>query len=442
MKKWLVGLLVLLAVLVLVSPGIVGLFAERSLQKAVDQAEQESSEIVVTTVQFDRDWFTSAGRHRIEFRGGELHAAASDIAKIAGHDSVPALIINTELEHGIWPLTSTTDDNASFMPVLARSVSTMQLEADDGAVIDLPGVLHTELGLTGAARTRYLLDPGTLDAEDVRGEWGGADLLYSMAASGSSATVSGSIEPWKFETDTSAIHSGMVIIDAESSATPYGFNVGSLRLSADGLSITDAGETVSLRSLNLNGDSEIDTGRLSGSGKFGLGGVSLPGFGEASIDFQLTTNGVDARSLQNIFAVIEAAQSSSDPNRRAQDIDDLIESDVRSMLSKGASVHVEKLVLALPQGELNATFSFDMPQSDRVIVKSWASLGLLMNASVNISVDEDLLRFAQSMMPELSSLIALGYLRRDGSVYRLLGKIENGVVTINGAPMSIPMARL
>ena len=61
---------------------------------------------------------------------------------------------------------------------------------------------------------------------------------------------------------------------------------------------------------------------------------------------------------------------------------------------------------------------------------------------LNISVDEDLLRFAQSMMPELSSLIALGYLRRDGSVYRLLGKIENGVVTINGAPMSIPMARL
>ena len=67
---------------------------------------------------------------------------------------------------------------------------------------------------------------------------------------------------------------------------------------------------------------------------------------------------------------------------------------------------------------------------------------LQLTASANIIIDDGLLRFLQSQAPELGTLIAMGYLRRDGSVYKLNAEVGNGLVTINGAPMAIPMTGL
>jgi hypothetical protein len=39
-------------------------------------------------------------------------------------------------------------------------------------------------------------------------------------------------------------------------------------------------------------------------------------------------------------------------------------------------------------------------------------------------------------------LIGLGYLRRNGDSYEMRAGIKNGVLTINGAPMQIPMNAL
>ena len=66
MKRWIVVLLVALAVLVLISPGIIGRLAERSIEDGITVAELESPEITISTESFDRGWFSSVGRHRIE----------------------------------------------------------------------------------------------------------------------------------------------------------------------------------------------------------------------------------------------------------------------------------------------------------------------------------------------------------------------------------------
>ena len=49
MKKGFVALLIALALIVLVSPGIVGHFAERSMEENLDWAATENREVVVTS---------------------------------------------------------------------------------------------------------------------------------------------------------------------------------------------------------------------------------------------------------------------------------------------------------------------------------------------------------------------------------------------------------
>ncbi len=58
-------MLVLLAVIVLISPAIVGRLAEKNLQESFEWAESESGGIKFQTESFDRGWFTSVGRHRL-----------------------------------------------------------------------------------------------------------------------------------------------------------------------------------------------------------------------------------------------------------------------------------------------------------------------------------------------------------------------------------------
>ena len=54
MNRWFVAALVSLALIVLVSPGIVGRLAERSVEENLKFAASESDELVVTTESFER----------------------------------------------------------------------------------------------------------------------------------------------------------------------------------------------------------------------------------------------------------------------------------------------------------------------------------------------------------------------------------------------------
>jgi uncharacterized protein YdgA (DUF945 family) len=367
-----------------------------------------------------------------------MYAVATELAREAGQQQVPALIINTQLEHGIWP-TGAARNSESLLPVLARSVSTMQLEVENGDIVDIPGTLYTEVSLTGATNSHYILEAGSFDAPDARIQWTGADLMLSVAASGTALSMSGTIEPWSVRSLVSGITAGSVTIDAQTERTRYGINVGDVNLTIESVSLTDANQTVELQELRLVGSSDISGGRLSGNSALHVGSIVYPSLGDISVDLELTASEVDAESLQTIVAVIGAAESSPDPNIAMADIDQLIEDDVQMLLSRGANISVDKFSVTLAEGTINGSLSLELPQSDTSDLKTWARLALLLTASANISIDDELLKFAQSMAPELGGLIAMGYLRRDGERYTLNAEAANGTLTINGAPMSIPM---
>ena len=75
MKKSLLALLLFVVLVIIVSPGIIGGLAERSLNENLDWAAEKGGELIVSSQGFNRGWFSSEGQHRIELGDGAVRAA-------------------------------------------------------------------------------------------------------------------------------------------------------------------------------------------------------------------------------------------------------------------------------------------------------------------------------------------------------------------------------
>ena len=143
MKKGVIVVLVLLAALILVSPAIVGRLAEKSMDENLNWAAKESGELKVSSEQFERGWFSSEGRHRIEISDGHLMSALTTAGGGVDAGDLPALVVSTRIDHGIIPVTSVGRDGGSLAPGLGSAVSTMQIEIPGEEPVDIPGTIYS-----------------------------------------------------------------------------------------------------------------------------------------------------------------------------------------------------------------------------------------------------------------------------------------------------------
>ena len=233
MNRWLVAVLVTLALIVLVSPGIVGRLAEKSVEENLNLAAGENDDIVVTTESFDRGWFTSEGRHRIELRQGALHSVF--VGQGDASNAIPALVVDTHVDHGLLPLSSLARDVSSLKPGLASTVSSIALDPGDGEIIKLPGKIYSEVGLSGATASRFVLEAGSRNIDGGSVEWQGADVTVKMNPASGAVSVDGSVQPWAAMyadggEDRSRISFGDIRIHGQQEKSPYGLAVGSIKL--------------------------------------------------------------------------------------------------------------------------------------------------------------------------------------------------------------------
>ena len=84
MQRWLVILLVILALVILISPGIVGRLAEEKLADGIAWTELDSPGVKIATETFERSWFTSEGRHRVVFEDGQSQEATEIFSAATG----------------------------------------------------------------------------------------------------------------------------------------------------------------------------------------------------------------------------------------------------------------------------------------------------------------------------------------------------------------------
>ena len=439
MKRWFVALLVLLALIVLVSPGIVGRLAEKNLEENIEWAESESGGIEIQTERFDRGWFTSEGRHRLVPSGASFRAAAENYQKETGNDELPSLIIDTRLDHGLVPVGSLARESGSLMPGLASMVSTFQIDPGNGELVPLPGSLYSSVSLTGATDSRYLLETGNFEFDDVRVEWQGADVALQTDRSTGSLVVDGRIEPHTISVGGDTVRIGAISISADQVKSDFGLNIGTAEFTVESIVADSTTSPVTVGKVSLSADANIDDARLNVSSSVAVDEIIVPGMGDMDFVLDVAFNGLDAASMQVIGAAFREAQGSTDPEAALAGLFPEIEDDLQKIAASGAEFRIDQLDLTLPQGKVTTKILVDIPEGDPSADFAWSSVLLAMTASADIRMPLALFEFVQAMNPQAMSLVAMGILIKDGDDYVMNAEYAQGLLSVNGAPMPIPM---
>jgi uncharacterized protein YdgA (DUF945 family) len=442
-NRWVVVVLVTLAVIVLVSPGIVGRLAERRVEENLDFAASENDEIVITTESFERGWFTSEGRHRIELRGGVLGGLFK--GELVTYDEFPSLLVDTHIDHGLVPLTSMSRDSGSLAPGLARTVSTITLDPGAGELIELPGKIYSDVSLTGETRSRFLLPAGSRRLDGRTVEWQGADVTITTNRASGVVSVEGTIRPWAEvyvggDKNSDGMSLGNVSIKAQQKMGPYGFAIGSIELAVGPASL-DTGfvPTSGFQSLSIHAHNEIDGERLNSAATFSITGIREPGLDGIDIALDVVLSGLDSKSAAKLAQTLKGIWTDIKPQDALANLYPLIEADVQTLLASGLEIRFDQLDISIPGGDVTTDFRFSLPESDAGDDFSWPSILLALNAAANVRLPIELFDMVEAMNPDAAMLVGMGVFKADGDYYEMRAEYSSGLITINGAPLPIPL---
>lgn len=439
MKRWLVVLLVVLAVLVLVSPGIVGRLAEQNLEDNIEWAESETVGIDVQTESFDRGWFTSEGRHRVALSGSTFRDALRSYQNETGNEDLPSLIIDTRVDHGLVAVGSLNRDSGSLIPGLASMISTFHIDPGNGELVKLPGTLYSNVGLTGAASLRFLLESGDFRNEDMQIEWRGADVDVQANKRIGAYVIDGRVEPFTISADGETIDIGAIVISADQLKSDYGFYVGTAELDVESLVAESSSAPGTIDNISFSTDASIQDERLSVTSKAAIGEMVVPGMGSMGFALDVTLNRIDAAAMQIIHEAFKEAQGAMDPEEALAELFSQTEPGFQKIAAAGAEIRIDQLDVTLPQGKLTTSMNASVPEGDTTAEFSWGTVLLNMTASADIRMPESLFDMLQRMNPDASALLAMGIMIRDGEDYVMNAEFENGQLLINDAPLPFPM---
>jgi uncharacterized protein YdgA (DUF945 family) len=436
-KKGLIIFLVVVALIVLVSPGIIGRIAEQSVDENLEWADAETEEIVVTVERFDRGWFSSEGRHRIEIRDAEIKAAIFEIFGEPAADGNPVFVVETQLDHGLIPVTSITREKGSLAPGLGRGISTMTVEFPDGRVHPIPGTIYSDIGLSGVVAANYIAEPGSHETGGSQASWGNADIFFSTDSGAEAFVISGEIESLTLMDGPDTLSIGETTFSANQRPSRFGFAVGDFEMAMESVNVEEGGiEAVSFGPFSMSGDSAIEGERVNGRANMSIGGVAVPGYGDMGLDIAVRFADVDGMSLGRIVRVLETADGSA----AAQELFALLDEDLRQLVASGLELNFERLDFDLPQGPVSARMNFAVDPSDPAEF-IWTSALLDLRADADLTVSEGFVDFAMAMNPQAGALVGMGFLRRNGDVYEMRAEYAQGLLTVNGAPMPIPLGQ-
>jgi uncharacterized protein YdgA (DUF945 family) len=436
-KKGVVALLVVLVLVVLVSPTIIGRLAEQGLNESLDWATQEQGDLVVTSNEFDRGWFTSNGQHRVELLPGELYDSILTVLTPAAINSLPVMLIDTRLDHGLIPVSSLSRKRGSLLPALGSAVSTLSVEIENGSALPMPGVYYSRVGLSGALESRFVLEPEGTDTDTGRVDWGGAEFLISADPAAGTVAVIGALDSIAVESDEETMIVGRVAVDVDLVDSGFGFMVGPVNMSVDSFALIGAENTMTAGPLNIESISSVDTGRVDSKLMFRVVNVPTPMGGTGGLDLVARIEKLDAAPIGRLLARLETARDS--------DFDELalagLEQDALQLLASGLELHFDQLDIASPFGQISSQLSATVDRSDTADY-TWASILMDLDASAEISLPAALVDLATQSNPEIHAAIGMGFIRKQGDFYVMKAAFKQGLLTVNGAPMPIPLSGL
>ncbi len=434
MKKSIIALILVAVLVIIVSPGIIGGLAERSVDENLDWAARETGELVLTSGTFERGWFSSEGQYRVELGKGQLRAAFDAVAGDDADDA-PVLLINTRLDHGLIPVSSMSREQGSLAPGLGSAVSTLAIEYDDGKIFDVPGTIYSKVGLTGNLHSRYVLDAGSKIVTDGEITWQPSTLNVSTSADQGQIEFDGQFGAMTFGDRQQLVSIDGATVRGKQTATQYGFNVGNIDFALGPMSVNASDmEIGGNKGVKVVASSSVDDGHAAADMHMEMNGQNIPQFGELSIVGDLKLSGVDAVALGALDRRIKENVDPANPGQAMA----AAESELKDLVAAGMNIDVERLNFVLPMGTLETRLSIAVPEKDRATFE-WTSLLLSTEATFNVSIPETLVQMATSMDPQMGAVVGLGYLAKQGDVYVMDAAFKNGLLTINGAPIPVPL---
>jgi uncharacterized protein YdgA (DUF945 family) len=434
-KKGVVALFVVLAVIILVSPGIVGRLAERSMDDNLDWAAAENDDIVVSSQGFDRGWFSSAGTHRIELRDGPLKALVLDLANAEGASGLPVLIVETKLDHGLVAVTSMSREHGSLAPGLGSAVSTLAVEFADGSVADLPGTIYSNVALNGMLTSNLVLPAGSASEDGNTLDWGDVDIVLTASPQDGTIAVEGSVASIR------AAYSGgettrvdRLAFSGRQRPGPFGFPVGEMRARVDSLVATTGADTTTLGATAFDARLDAEGRGVSAGSTLRIDGIDSD-FRAAGLVFDGRVRNLDGVALGALWRHVRERAGAGDvfdEQQRALQM---------QVLAAGFALDIDQLDLELPQGPFRSSLHAVLGKTDAANV-SLAALLLALEARFELSMAEELADLATTMNTQAGAAIALGYLKKEGDAYTMLAELSKGRLTINGAPMQLPLGAL
>ena len=437
MKKSIVVLLVIAAIVVLVSPGIIGRIAEESVESNLQWAADENKGFVVTSEHFDRGWFSSQGRHRIDIRDPEMRGALAVIAGRDPADGDPTLVIDTRIDHGLIPVTSMGRAEGSLAPGLGRAISTLAIEYPDGHAVTVPGTVYSNIGLNGVLTANYIVEAGSLEADGSIATWGDADIVLSTDHTAESFGINGVVESLTVSDAGDTLRLGRTTFSGDQRPSHFGLTVGDFDINVESVAVEEAGvETYRLGKVALSGDSDIVGDRVNGDVRLGIQALTIPGYGESDFDVAMRFTGVDGAALGQMVQKLEAAGDDADP----QELQLLLAEDLERLVAAGFELNFDRFDFTLPQGPVSLKMRFTVDESDAGDF-DLTSLLMTLDAEADLTASEGFVDHAMAMNPDAGAIIGMGYLRKNGDVYEMRAEYAKGLLTINGAPMPIPMGQ-
>ena len=196
---------------------------------------------------------------------------------------------------------------------------------------------------------------------------------------------------------------------------------------------------ISVDNMAFSANADITDARLDFKSTVTLAKLVNPAVGEMSFAVDFALNRLDAASMQKITQAMRVAQAAPDSERAMADLMPQLQGEVEKLVAAGAELRINRLELNVPQGDLNMDLTIDIAAAEDPAGFRWSSALLSTKADANIRISASLFDMAAAMNPDLNSILAMGFLQRDGDDYVLVAEYEKGLLNINGAPMPVPM---
>ncbi|MEM6513056.1 MAG: DUF945 family protein [Pseudomonadota bacterium] len=431
MKKLLIALAVLL-VIILGSPAVIGSVAEDAVQDNLGWVAGQAGEgeVDVTVESYEKGWFSSTIRYRLGVSDGQLQAALLDLTELLESDALPALVIETKLDHGVLPL-------STLKPGLGSAFSTITLDTRDNEYT-LPGTVVSQIGFGGQVDSVYALEAGTADIGESRIDW--AAGLVEVSASPSSGRVIVNIDSdglvvTEIDGSDSEMTVGKITISADQEPSAAGFYIGTTDFRFESIEAQEAGvDLFSFGPLDFSGTSVARDELMDVDLSMSMDFAEAPMVGDVKFVMQLAMNGFDGVALESLSETLSAVDDSLPPDAMYM----MVEDDLMTIFETGFVVDMSELDVDMDLGRSDNSLSITVPPMEPGF--TWPAVLQAMTADANVSVPATLMDMAIAMNPQVNAAIASGILQRNGDNYEMAAQYEKGLVTVNGAPFPLPFA--